>query len=209
MGMIIRYVGHACFKIINGDFSVVLDPYADGSVPGLKDMAETADQVLCSHSHMDHHGIDNVKIEEKRIDTPFKLDIIKTFHDDREGALRGPNDITVLESDGFKIVHMGDVGCMIDEDDLLKIKGCDVLMIPVGGFFTIDGKEAAKYVGKIAPKAVIPMHYRGDAFGYSEIGTVDLFLEYVGYPVVKAGSEISTDELPAAPSVLLMTPANA
>ena len=150
----------------------------------LKDMAETADQVLCSHSHMDHHGIDNVKIEEKRIDTPFKLDIIKTFHDDREGALRGPNDITVLESDGFKIVHMGDVGCMIDEDDLLKIKGCDVLMIPVGGFFTIDGKEAAKYVGKIAPKAVIPMHYRGDAFGYSEIGTVDLFLEYVGYPVV-------------------------
>lgn len=207
--MIIKYVGHACFKVTNGEFSIVMDPYADGSVPGLKDMKETADQVLCSHSHMDHHGIDNVKIEEKRIDTPFNLDIIKTYHDDREGSLRGPNDITVMESNGFKIVHMGDIGCMIDDDDLQKIRGCDVLLIPVGGFFTIDGKEAADYVAKITPKAVIPMHYRGDTFGYSEIGTVDLFLESVGCPIVKAGSEISTDELPDAPSVLLMPPANA
>ena len=207
--MIIKYVGHACFKITEGDFSIVIDPYADGSVPGLKDMHETANLVICSHGHMDHHGIENVKISEVRIDTPFEMSCIRTYHDDKEGTLRGPNEITVMKAEGRTIVHMGDIGCMLSGEDIDKLKGCDLLLIPVGGFFTIDGKQAAEYVKLIAPKAVVPMHYRGASFGYSEIGTLDGFTGRKDLPVRKIGSELDIDEIKAGSGVLVMTPANA
>lgn len=207
--MNIKYVGHACFKITEGDFSIVTDPYADGSVPGLKNMLETANLVICSHGHMDHHGLDNVKISEVRIDTPFEISGIRTYHDDKEGTLRGPNEITIMKAGGRTIVHMGDIGCMLSEEELDKLRGCDLLLIPVGGFFTIDGKQAAEYVKLIAPKAVIPMHYKGDSFGYSEIGTLDEFISCVGLPVERTGSELELDNVKGGSQVIVMTPANA
>lgn len=207
--MDIKYVGHACFKVTEGDFSIVIDPYADGSVPGLKDMSETANLVICSHGHMDHHGIDNVKISEVRIDTPFEMEGIRTYHDDKEGALRGPNEITILKAEGKKIVHMGDIGCMLPDEDIDKIRGCDVLLIPVGGFFTIDGRQAAEYIKTIAPKVAVPMHYRGDSFGYGEIGTLEEFTDHVDFPIENVGSELEVGDFPADTKILIMAPYNA
>ena len=144
MGMIIRYVGHACFKIINGDFSVVLDPYADGSVPGLKDVNEKADLVLCSHEHGDHNARGNVELLEGN-EPAFEISWLDTYHDDVKGAKRGPNRIHILKSlkTGKRLAHLGDLGCPLTDAEAEALKGLDVLLVPVGGFFTIDYQQAA------------------------------------------------------------------
>ena len=173
--MKITYLGHSCFKFEKDGFAMIIDPYKAGSVPGYAPLKEHANQVLSTHKHGDHFGWSEVKLAVTRADTPFMVSFIETFHDDKKGELRGFNNVIIVDVDGLKLVHMGDIGCMLDDEDLKKIKGCDVLMIPVGGHYTIDAKQAKEYVDKIAPKITIPMHYRGAGFGYDEIGTVDKF----------------------------------
>lgn len=194
--MEIEYLGHSCFKFTEGGFSLVIDPYLAGSVPGLAPIKEKANQVISSHKHGDHFGIKEVKLAFTRADTPFMLDFIPTWHDDKQGELRGENNIIIVNVGYSKIVHMGDIGCQITDEELEAIKGCDVLLIPVGGFFTIDAKEALKYVERIKPGIVIPMHYRKDSIGYDMIATSDEFIklcEEGGYPISEEGSVMSLD----------------
>ena len=174
--MKVTWIGHACFRIEENGYAVVLDPYENGSVPGLANVDETAQLVLCSHEHGDHNARGNVKITEGA-DCPFTIDCVDTFHDDEQGAKRGPNRIHILTSlqDGKKAVHLGDLGCPLTEEQQEKLKDADVLMIPVGGFFTIDYSQAAEVVRQLNPKVVIPMHYRSDSFGFDVIDTVDRF----------------------------------
>lgn len=208
--MEITYLGHACFKLTKNNFSVITDPYKAGSVPGLAPLKETANLAIASHQHGDHSGVDEVKISFARCDTPFGMDFIDTYHDDKEGTLRGPNRISILTADDLKIVHMGDIGCMITEEELEKISGCDVLMIPVGGFFTVDGDQAYEYYKLINPGMVIPMHYRGEGFGYDQIGTVDAFLKHFDKDkIIESDSCIKIDSKPEGGKVMLMKPFNA
>lgn len=172
--MKLTWHGHACFELETAEGSVVFDPYCEGSVPGLSLRKLTADEVVCSHGHRDHNAADAVELTGKA--PKYGKKQISTFHDDKNGALRGNNLMTVIEAEGLRIAHLGDLGHELSAAQLAELGKVDVLMIPVGGFYTIDGKTAAKVSGAIGAKTIIPMHYRGKDFGYDVIGPADEFL---------------------------------
>ncbi len=201
--MKITYLGHSCFKFEKDGFAMIIDPYKAGSVPGYAPLKEKANQVLSTHKHGDHFGLGEVKLAVTRVDTPFAISFIETDHDDKNGALRGFNNVIIVDVDGLRLVHMGDIGCELSEEEIDKIKGCDVLMIPVGGCYTIDAVQAKKYVDKIAPSITIPMHYRGEGFGYDEIGTVDEFTKLFD-GVESAGSMLELEGKPEGHKVIVM-----
>ncbi len=173
--MNIQYYGHSCFKITakpggraTEDVVIFLDPF-DKSI-GLKPPSGKADAVFCTHNHYDHHNVSAVKPKSEKllvIDVPGeysvkKIDVIglDTFHDKQEGKERGRNTVFVFNIEGMKVVHMGDLGTDLNSEQLEKLGEVDVLMIPVGGKYTINGKEAANLVRKIGPHLIIPMHYK-------------------------------------------------
>jgi len=206
--MKIIYLGHSCFKLERNGFVLILDPYKRGSVPGYRPLKETANQVICSHRHADHFAFKEIEISQTRADTPFLVEFIPTWHDDKEGALRGENNIAIIDVYDRKIVHMGDIGCELSDDDMDKICGCDVLLMPVGGYYTLEPAAAADMVKRIAPDIIIPMHYRGDTYGYDEIGTVEEFLKEMegsGYDLIRDGYEIDPTDYKAN-SLIVMTP---
>lgn len=173
----VTWIGHSCFKVQFNEHSVVFDPTNDGYVPGIKPIREDADIVICSHQHGDHNARELIRESGER--DAFEITEIETFHDDKEGALRGENTISIVTCDGLKVAHFGDLGCEPTEDQLAFLNDLDLALIPVGGYYTIDGKEAAGIIKKIKPRNVIPMHYRDDekGFGFDVISTVNDFLE--------------------------------
>lgn len=178
--MKITFIGHACFLIEdNAGHTLVTDPYKSGYVPGLSDHNVTADEVVCSHDHGDHNDSEGVRKPSAVWDGRFDIKTVQTFHDDVRGAARGRNNISIINVDGMKIVHMGDIGCELTDSQLDELRNCDVLMIPVGGFFTIDARQAYEMTVKIDPKVVIPMHFRGKTYGYDEISTNEEFVRLV------------------------------
>ena len=195
--MIIKWLGHSCFKIQVESQSVIIDPYADGSVAGYDDLREETNIVLCSHLHKDHCGTECVKLVDSKYDSPFKIETMDSFHDDKKGKLRGDNIIHILTvQDYYKVVHLGDLGHMLTEEQISKIKGCHVLMIPVGGYYTINAKQASELVKQISPKITIPMHYRDGNLGYDVLGSVDDFTKYFEKVLYLASDSIEySDEL--------------
>ena len=183
--MIVKYIGHACFKIMDAEtgYSIVIDPYEPGSVPGFGEIRDVASEVLKTHEHFDHNYTDAVKIEAKD-DSPFDVKSIDTWHDEVKGSKRGPNRIYVItnKKTGEKLIHYGDIGEVLG--DLLAgknealLSGADIALIPVGGVYTYDKEEALDLIEKTKPKMVIPMHYRAEAagFGLGNIGTIEEFL---------------------------------
>lgn len=172
--MKIEWLGHACFRL---DESLVIDPYKDGSVPGLAPLKTTANKVICSHGHADHSGTECVKIIPG--DCGFEIEEVPSWHDDQQGALRGPNTIFVIAKNGEKLVHLGDLGHFPTDAQLEKIKDADYLLIPVGGYYTIDAETAVKICLAANPKHITPMHYRTTTYGYPEVGTNEEFLKLV------------------------------
>ena len=183
--MNITWIGHSCFKIENDGFIIVTDPYVPGSVPGLKDVDETAQLVCCSHEHADHAYRDGIKIVTCGESAP-DIQKISSWHDEVKGAKRGPNTIHVFDFEGKRVVHMGDIGCDLNDYEISMLQGADILLIPVGGYYTIGAEQAAEMVKKLKAGIVIPMHYRDDTlhFGYDVIGTVDQFLDAFGENVI-------------------------
>ena len=174
--MKISYFGHSCFTIASEGFTIALDPY-DGSVPGYPPLALKADMVCCSHGHFDHNYTQAVELSGTERSCPFAISQIEIPHDKEGGAKRGMNLIRIFQAEGKKIIHFGDTGCMPGPDVIEALKGADVAMVPVGGFFTIDAKEAKELMEAIKPVVVIPMHYKKGTQGLPMIGTLDDFLE--------------------------------
>ena len=175
MGKLI-YLGHASFLIESKDYAVVIDPYQRGSVPNMDfPLIKEVDAVICSHDHYDHNARENVKISANP--KPNQHLSIRVPHDHENGAKRGLNDITILDVDGYKVVHLGDTGCVLDEKTLEPIKNCDVLLAPINGFFTI-GPDELKAICKIVnPRIVVPMHYYMEEFqsGYADGNMIEKF----------------------------------
>ena len=202
--MKITWIGHACFKIESNGYTLILDPYEDGYVPGLKPLRESANMVLCSHEHGDHNAKDLIEITEGK-SSPFTITTIETFHDEVQGAKRGPDTIHIIDDGSFRIAHLGDLGCELEKEQIEQLKNLDVCMIPVGGHYTIDGKQAAQLVSQIQPRVVLPMHYRDDkaGFGFDVISTVEDFAESMDSVVRLDQSALSMDDLPDAQVVIL------
>ena len=198
--MKITWCGHACFLLESDCGSIVFDPYAPGKVPGWTLPALRADKVVCSHGHTDHNWAEGVTLTGQ----PFAGEILQipSFHDDKQGALRGENTITLVEAEGLRVVHMGDIGCALTSGQIAALGRVDVLLIPVGGHYTVDGREAWEITKALAPSIVIPMHYRGKGFGFPVIGKVDPFLKLAGNVKEIAGMSYTVD-LADAPATVV------
>ncbi|OGZ64046.1 MAG: hypothetical protein A3A98_03825 [Candidatus Staskawiczbacteria bacterium RIFCSPLOWO2_01_FULL_40_39] len=166
----LTWAGQSCFQISvsnakDSQANVVIDPF-DEKI-GLKVPNFEADILLITHHHYDHDNVRAVKGSPFVIDGPGEYEIkgvfvqgIFSFHDGAEGKERGMNTIYMIESEGIRLCHLGDLGQKeLTDEQLEKIGIVDVLMIPVGGEFTIDSSQAQKIIGQVEPKMVIPMHY--------------------------------------------------
>jgi len=187
--------GHACFEI-NGSSTVVIDPH-DGKSIGIKTPVVRADVVLISHDHFDHNCVRIVKgdfvtvrdTEEREIDG-IRIRGIEAYHDDVKGDKRGVINIYRFEMDGITFCHCGDLGHILSQEQLAAIGRVDVLFLPVGGVFTIDGEMAHIIVEQLRPKVVIPMHFRIGGLSLS-IQTLEPFLRDVSDDLVfRVGNEL-------------------
>lgn len=175
--MRITWHGHSCFKVETNQGSVVFDPYEDGRVPGYAPLPRnlSADAVLCSHQHRDHSAVELVKLSGRM--PTFSVKELSTYHDEVKGEKRGTNKIHIVLASGIRVAHMGDIGCELTREQLTVLRGVDVLLIPVGGFYTIDATQAKMMADAIGARVVIPMHYRNGHLGYEVIGTLKSFTE--------------------------------
>ena len=170
------YLGHASFLIKSKDYQIIIDPYEDGSVPNLTfPKVEEVDATICSHGHADHNASNLVKI--KNNPHQVKPVCVTVPHDDCGGAKRGLNNINMFEIEGYKIVHLGDTGCLLDERVLKPFVNCDILLAPINGFFTIGPKQLKALCDIINPRIVIPMHYHMAEYGsgYPDGNMIDEF----------------------------------
>ena len=177
-GILITSLGHSCFIIEADGVRLVLDPYQDGSVDGLPPIREEAEAVLCSHGHHDHNNRDAVTLTGKDPWQVFRLEELSCPHDGENGTKRGMNTIHVLEARGLRVAHMGDIGTVLSVEECAKLGKLDAVLVPVGGFFTIDAEEAHLLMERLAPRVIIPMHYKTSAEGFAPISTVEPFLAH-------------------------------
>lgn len=194
---------HSCFEI-NDQATVVMDPH-DGRSLGVKPPSLKADIVTISHDHFDHNAVRVIKGEYAVVKDVASRTIkgvairgITGFHDDVNGEKRGKMNIFHFTIGGVRFCHLGDLGHMLSEEQIGELGEVDVLFLPVGGVFTIDGAQAQLLVKKIGPKVAIPMHFRVGGLSMS-IQNADGFLK--GLPedqVVRVGNEVEfeADELP-------------
>lgn len=179
--MNLEWIGHSCFRMTaeNGT-TVITDPYDDSvgiDMPELR-----ADMITMSHDHHDHNCTERIagspvilRGTEPGAAGGVETEAYASFHDGERGARRGPNAVRVFRIDGLKVVHMGDQGCMPDEEVLRAIRGADVLLIPAGGTYTVDAQGAWAIVERVRPACVVPMHVKTRRCGYP-IAPVSAFL---------------------------------
>lgn len=195
--MKIEYLGHSCFKLTESTgTSVVCDPFGEEVGYDLPEI--TADAVTVSHHHFDHDNIKAVRGAATVIDSEgsyelpgVDIDGLKSFHDDAGGANRGGNVIFKFRMDGIDVCHLGDLGEECTSDLIDRILPVNVLMIPVGGNYTIDAEMAKEYVDRIMPDIVIPMHYREKGCKI-DIDKVDDFIDLFEEDTVE---EVESSEL--------------
>lgn len=163
--MDIKYLGHSSFLLSSRVAKVVTDPF-DPDMVGLKFPRVEAQIVTVSHHHHDHDAVAQVGGNPISFDMPGEYEVagvrltgFPSFHDAQEGAQRGINTIFKIELDGVHVVHLGDLGHIPSDEILEEIDTVDVLLVPVGGVYTIGPDEAAKVVAKIEPAYVVPMHF--------------------------------------------------
>jgi len=203
--MIITWQGHSCFKIqdkIGSDgVTVVTDPFS--KEVGLKVPNCEADIVTISHDHYDHNNSAALRGQPLIINCAGEYDYkgilvegIDSFHDDKEGKERGLNVIYRFEVEDISIVHLGDLGSPLDNGQLEKLAGTDILLIPVGGKYTLDAKKAVEVISQIEPRIVIPMHYKTKDLKI-DIDPVDKFIKEIGIePTYEEKLKISKKDLP-------------
>ena len=176
----ITWHGHSCFTLEEEGYSIVLDPFADGAVPGFGNLRLEADQVLCSHDHFDHNAVQCVKI--------------------REGAA------SIYDDGEYKVAHMGDIGCPPTAEQKEALKGIDVMLMPVGGFFTLEPEDVCALAAELKPRMLVPMHYRGEGFGYDVIAPLEKYASLCGGLTQLDKSGLSLPEDLQAGTVALKAP---
>ncbi|MCD6528108.1 MBL fold metallo-hydrolase [bacterium] len=198
--MHIIWKGQACFQLLTAPkkgelISIVIDPF-DESI-GLKVPSLSADILLITHHHRDHDNIKAIKGTPFVIDGPGEYEIknifvqgIPAFHDNVGGKKRGKITIFTIEIEEMRVCHLGDLGQKeLTAEQLNQIGDVDILMIPVGGIYTIDGREAFKIISQIGPKVVIPMHYQIPKLKI-KLEKIDKFLKVMGIKSIEAQNKL-------------------
>ncbi len=213
--MKVKWLGHACFLITSEEgLRVITDPY--GAMGGLfyGPIKESADVVIITHDHLDHSnagavaGAEVVKGPGTKKAKGIEFLGIPTHHDEKGGRERGENTVFCFTLDELRVCHLGDLGRPLSDAEAKQIGKVDILLIPVGGFYTIDARGASGVMDQLGPGVVIPMHYKTPRLGWSIAG-VEPFLQ--GKPRVRQvkGSEVEfkADQLPPAQEIVVLEPA--
>lgn len=217
--MEIKYIGHSSFRLKGNGGTVITDPY-DPSVVGLPFAKTAAEIVTVSHQHPDHNFIEKVTGTEKRpepliFDAPGEYEAnevsvmgIPTYHDEKKGEERGRNLIFVFHIENVLIAHLGDLGHELTKEQLDEIGPIDVLLVPVGGKFTMSVETAIKVINDIGPSIVIPMHYKveGMKSQFDELSTVKQFIDKAGFEKVREEDKlkVTKDSLPEDTEVVIL-----
>lgn len=202
-GIELTWYGHSMFVISGGGTTVAVDP-----VPpevGYRYDHVDADVALMTHQHFDHVFLAGIKGSPNAISAAgtfrsgtLTVEGIAAYHDAQQGRQRGPNIIFIWEQGGIRLAHFGDLGAIPGPSVMKGLTGIDVAMVPVGGVFTIDGKQAERLVRDLDPKVVIPMHYATPDCAIKLDG-VDVFADRFGGEVRKVPDRpltVSSDILP-------------
>jgi len=183
-GVTVRWWGQACFSTTADGTCVLNDPFPADF--GYAQPACEPQIVLVSHEHRDHNAVENVKGEFQVVRgvgaheaAGMTFTGVATWHDDQQGAKRGPNTVFVWEMGGLRLAHLGDLGHLLSEEQIRQIAPVDLIMIPVGGNYTIDGAQAVRVAEQLSAKVVIPMHVRTPAIPDFPVATVAEFLAVV------------------------------
>ena len=195
--MIIRHIGHAEFLIETAEgMRIVTDPYDKGC--GYPVHKIRADAALVSHGHHDHNAVENLEGLQTVVDSAgvftlapgIRVTAVKSFHDDEQGSKRGETLLFLLEAEGLRVVHLGDLGCLPDETQIEQLKKPDILMIPVGGFYTIEGKTALKVADMLEARILLPMHYKTAYNSEWPISGPESFLEGIPEKDIRRDIEV-------------------
>lgn len=209
-----RWLGHASFYLESPQgVRLVTDPYGPDVSPAAPEVV--ADVVTISHEHYDHNYLGGIKgnpeiwrglkqggADWEKVDKTYK-DVhaftIPSYHDEVKGAKRGKNAIFVLDIGKLRVVHMGDLGHLLDDEQIKRMGLVDVLLIPVGGNFTIDAGEAWRIIERVKPRVVVPMHYLTEGMKDFPIAGLNSFIS--GHTNVRYWSkekvDLSSEVLPA------------
>ena len=206
--MEIIWHGHSCFEIVEDGYSIVIDPFQpDSCGTAFAPIDMEADEVLISHDHRDHNYREGVKLRSGR-KSPFTITTMETYHDPLKGRMRGMNTVHILEANGIRAVHMGDVGVTPAPEQIEQLKGCDVLMIPTGGILTIEPDSAFYMTERIMPRVVIPMHFKVPGHSNWRLRSreyfSEIFIEQPILPVKEYDSSSITVTKDTEPQVALL-----
>jgi L-ascorbate metabolism protein UlaG (beta-lactamase superfamily) len=217
--MTIFWHGQSCFQIIssqgkNNHVNIVIDPYSEDI--GLKVPKLEADILLVSHGHHDHNNVKAVGGNPFLVSGPGEYEIkevfiqgIPAFHDSSLGKERGTNTIYTIETEELKLCHLGDLGQKeLTSEQIDKIGQVDILMIPIGGVYTISAKEAVKIMSQIEPNIIIPMHYQLPKLKLKLDG-LDKFLKTMGMKKLDSLLKLfikKKDILPEEAKIIVLQP---
>jgi L-ascorbate metabolism protein UlaG (beta-lactamase superfamily) len=211
--MLIKWLGHASFLITSGEkIKIITDPYTIGNGINYKPINESADIVTRSHGHGDHNNTKSIKGNPAILTEPGSRSVkgieikgIQVFHDEAGGNKRGTNVIFCFKVDGMELCHMGDLGHQLSRQQLSEIGPVDILFIPVGGFFTIDAREATAVARSIKPKVIFPMHYKTSKVDYPITGVDDFLKDKVNVRRLDASEiEIKKADLPKEAEIIVL-----
>lgn len=218
LALTIKWLGHACFLITTtAGTNIVLDPFGEGL--GYRTPAVKADIAFVSHAHFDHNAVSVLKGSPKVVEplsgrkqSSEKIRVgkdvlihtaILTYHDQSEGRQRGTNTVRVIEVNGLRICHLGDLGHVLTREQAKAIGSVDVLMVPVGSVYTIDGQQAKKVVAQLKPRIVIPMHYKTPSLKL-DLEPPDSFLKGYKHVEYKDKLQVSKGSLPKETTVVVL-----
>jgi L-ascorbate metabolism protein UlaG (beta-lactamase superfamily) len=214
--MKIKWYGHAAFLITsNQGVKIITDPYEPNAFGGqltYGKIEDAADIVLVSHDHADHNHTKDLpgspqifKGSGSKTSKGISFKGVATFHDPSKGKERGENTVFTAEIDGVRVCHLGDLGHVLSQKEVTEIGPVDILITPVGGFYTIDSKEASQVATLLKPKVVIPMHFKTEKCGFP-IAPVEDFLKGKAKVKRPGVNEVAFDKasLPAEMEIVVL-----
>ena len=220
--MRVEWYGQSAFHLSGGDTTVAIDPFGDmsalSSSRGIQwdypAISADADVLLVTHEHGDHNAVEAIGGEPAtlrstagKLESPLgEVTAVASEHDDAAGIERGPNTIFVFTLDGVRVAHMGDFGQSgLREEQAAAIGDVDLLFVPVGGGFTIGAEQASLIAERLAPRWVVPMHYRTPRISFLE--PVDAFLDKADLVERVESNAFETADLPTVDGPLVVVPA--
>jgi L-ascorbate metabolism protein UlaG (beta-lactamase superfamily) len=212
--MKIKWLGHACFLITSDTgLKIITDPYETGGDLSYGQIKESADIVTVSHDHTDHNNVAAVQgnpmvVRGAASIKGIEFKGIPTYHDETGGRQRGRNTILCFEVDGMRLCHLGDLGHQLSDSQVAELGTVDILLIPVGGFYTIDAKVATQLCDRLKPKVIIPMHYKTAKCAYPITGVEEFLKGKKGVSRLNTSQvEFKPGELPPTTQIVVLNPA--